>query len=59
VGRRAARRTGGPCGGVGGDGEWPVAAGIGEVHPTGTADGVDACGSTSIGDFTRGGSMAS
>jgi hypothetical protein len=57
-GHRAVRRTGGPHGGVGGDGEWPVVAGIGEVHAAGTADDVDAHGSTSVSDFTQGGSTA-
>jgi hypothetical protein len=57
-GRRAARCTGGPRGGVGGDGEWPVAAGIGEVHAVGTTDGADTRGRTSVGDFTRGGRTA-
>jgi hypothetical protein len=54
--RRASWHTGGPHDGVGGDVEWPVAAGIGEVHAIGTMDGVDACGSTSVSDFTLGGS---
>jgi hypothetical protein len=57
-GRRAGRRTGGPRGGVRGDGEWSVAVGTGEVHATGMTDGVCARGSTSVDDFTQGGSTA-
>jgi hypothetical protein len=51
-GRRVARHMGEPHDGVGGDEEWLVVAGIGEVHAVGMADGVDARGSTSVSDFT-------